>query len=226
MKASLTEKPHLQKKGLAANPLPERIQADPLLPGGELADVIEALAQCRPAWHLDTDSRLRTLYGGADLCVPRVPAYPCKDSEDGPQGRWAVEHASVIPGVRGRVAIWLETRDRMAWGALNQDDHGQLLRLRAAAARDIVGLGEEQLGEAFVYSDASQVRAKVRDGRKLLRALGAWPWCAFKDETGRPPRGWWESGHPFADAIFQWWRTDSPLALGHIAEPERPATVA
>jgi hypothetical protein len=226
---SLSTKVHSQKDRLRgeSSPRAESVPNAVPSPSGLLADQIEAIAviRNRPAWHLGTDPKLLDLYGGTDLCVPRVPAYPCKDPPE-PHGRWAVEFAHQAPRIKPRVATWLEAPLAAHERGLGTDDEGQLRNLRMAAVRDIVGVSEEQLCEAFQYQDNESARRRVRRGRGLLRELGAWPWCTFKDDTGRPPQGWWQNGHPFARGVFEWWRTESLLALGQFSESDRPLTVA
>ena len=56
-------------------------------------------------------------------------------------------------------------------------------------------------GSRVLPADGRTVRRWLRDGRRVLRAVGAWPWAVFTE--GGVPRRWWE--HPRAlDALARW----------------------
>lgn len=171
----------------------------PSVPGDPLGDTIFSYAhEGRGGWDLGLDLRL----WDGELVVPRIPEFPRGNAATA-HAVWSVEHAGEV--LRPRLALALESRDHLAWKGLDDRDHAELKKLRAATARDIVGLNGEQLAAAFTYTDESTVRAKVREGRRLLRGLGAWPWCAFHDGAGRPPREWRTLGDPCASALLAWW---------------------
>jgi hypothetical protein len=86
--------------------------------------------------------------------------------------------------------------------------------LRAAVERDVVkreagavsaGLGltdHERHSRDGVYGhDARRLRAYVTEGRALLNALGAWPWCHAP--AGRLPRGW-HAQEAFQASLTAW----------------------
>ena len=79
--------------------------------------------------------------------------------------------------------------------------------LRAAVEHDLLGRSPTALSEALglrdhrLYhkdgrllsddGDTRRFREYRSEGRRLLRALGAWPW-AHAVPSGRVPRSWWE----------------------------------
>lgn len=182
-------------------PPPERKPpvALPSVPGDYLATVIADLAAVRdlPLWDLDCDYELHH----GRLVAPRMPEFP-RGGQATAHAKWSVPHAREV--LRPRLALALESDDDLAWEVLDTQDVADLTKLRAAATRDIAGVSGEQLTEALVYTDESTTRATVREGRKMLRELGAWPWCAF-DEKGRPPHSWWKDGDRVAHALLGWW---------------------
>ncbi len=204
------------KGGLTPFAPPERSRsiALPWLPSSELADVIwEYSDQGRAAWDLGTDNGLIDAYAGP-LVVPRVPEFP-RGGHATAHAVWSVPHAGDV--LRPRVALAVESQDPLAWQAMDERDHAELLKLRAAAARDIAGLNGEQLAAALTYTDESTVRTKVRGGRRLLRALGAWPWCAFRQGARITPPSWWSTGDPCAHALLGWWVAPDLLGWAGVA---------
>ena len=86
--------------------------------------------------------------------------------------------------------------------------------IESAYRRHLLGHSELQIADSLDLTDhlnrvtgsrkreSRSVRRYVKEGRKTLATLGAWPWAVEKD--GRlDVRGWWRDDR-FAAALFAW----------------------
>lgn len=98
----------------------------------------------------------------------------------------------------------------------------ELLKLAAAALRDIEGLTDEEVAEQLglsVTSD-SNARKDAAAGRRMWAALGAWPWTYFQPPRfqARPRDSWWQD----ETVALGWmcWASDKPLDALRQAQPK------
>jgi hypothetical protein len=109
--------------------------------------------------------------------------------------------------------------DPEAWALAISDERGRsaLRKLTAAALRDLLGLGLEEIAERLGYADERSARRAAAAGRMLWPQLGAWPW--WRSEPGALPHEWWRD-EATAERLFKWhdqvawkaWR----LAIGRL----------
>lgn len=173
--------------------------------GDELVRLVQWGAEHgAPAWWLDAG------LDGAPLVVPR----PRRELLHEQTRTWAEDvswrQARGGHRVGDRLMLVLATAaptaapaHLLAWQRLTPNDLSAFRKLIAAAEVDLRGTPRAQIAEHFGWDEYSgAVGKKVRDGRRLLANLGAWPW-AYLPSPHAPTEGWPEHEH-LARALRGW----------------------
>lgn len=163
----------------------------------------------RRAWHLG---------GGIDWRVLVVP-HPSRMVLDESTRAWSEDFAWRTTGtalIGERVMLALETATmrgrpayRVARAALTKQDCSTYRALVAATCEDLLGIPRLIIADAFKWNrHTGAVGKRVRRGRALLAALGAWPW-AYLPAAHDPPVGWQED--ETIVAAWQSWRSSASM---------------
>ncbi len=115
----------------------------------------------RPVWHAMPEMVVPRIYGGD----PQLPT-------------------SKMPH---RVLAFLETGNPRVLIDIAPGEDRVLCQLAAAVARDLLVSSPEEITNRLSYENREEAGKLAREGRRLWRRLGAWPWCAIDTRSS----SWW-----------------------------------